>query len=260
MRQVLVTGANGQLGRCMEKIAHNYSDIDFTFKDKVALDITSNESITSAFMSTKFDFCINCAAYTNVEEAEKNPKKAFEVNAEGVKKIALSCKENNVVLIHISTDYVFDGEKEGPYVVEDVPNPINEYGKSKLAGEKYVKEILENYYILRTSWLYSEFGHNFYKTILKKAETQDIVYVTDQQMGSPTNAKHLAEHIIDTMIVPKNNRSYGIHHFTDGEAMTWYSFALKILAENRLNGTVKVVSDRNYRSFAARPRYSVLKN
>ncbi|WP_036150923.1 dTDP-4-dehydrorhamnose reductase [Maribacter forsetii] len=257
MKKVLVTGANGQLGQCLQKIAPNNKDLAFVFKSSKELDITHKEQMNSLFAIEDFNYCINCAAYTNVEQAEKTPEIAFKVNAEGVKNLALICREYDTFLIHISTDYVFDGEKDEPYTVKDVPNPINEYGKSKLLGEKHIQEIIDNYCIIRTSWLYSEFGKNFYTSILKKAKVGENLSVTDSQTGCPTNANNLAEYILKLIRLQKNE--YGIYHFTDGEAMTWYDFAESILNKNELLNKVAFIKDKNYRTFARRPKYSVLK-
>ena len=257
MQKILVTGANGQLGKSIHKLHSNYPELEFIFTSISELDITSSQSIESVFKAHKPDYCINCAAYTNVEQAEKESEKASAVNAEGVKNLALSCKSYGTTLIHISTDYVFDGEKGEPYTVNDVPNPINEYGKSKLAGEKYIREILEKYFIVRTSWLYSkEFGKNFYRTILEKAKTEKEIYITGQQTGCPTNTESLTQYLIETII--NNNKKCGIHHFSDDKVMTWYDFALSIIKENNLTNSVKVVKAENYRTFARRPKYSVL--
>tara|TARA_R110002020_G_scaffold12422_25_gene45620 strand:- start:431 stop:1201 length:771 start_codon:yes stop_codon:yes gene_type:complete len=256
MKGVLITGANGQLGQCLQKIAPLYKDLKFTFKNSKDLDITDSLSIKKIFASGDFHFCINCAAYTNVEQAEKKPDIAYRVNAEGVKNLANVCKSYNTTLIHISTDYVFDGEKDAPYTVKDVPNPINEYGKSKLLGEKHIQEIMDNYCIIRTSWLYSEFGKNFYKTILKKAKAGENLSVTDEQLGCPTNANNLALHIVEKLI---QNNNFGIEHFTDGYFCTWFGFAKKILIEHKLQNMVQLRRDRNYRTFARRPVNSVLK-
>ena len=258
MTRVLVTGSEGQLGKCLQKIAGNYDSLEFKFIDSKGLDITNQKSINSVFESEHYDYCINCAAYTNVEQAEKTPERAFAVNADGVNNIATACKNNNVVLIHISTDYVFDGKKEEGYLTTDLPNPINQYGMSKLAGENYIKEVLEKHFIIRTSWLYSEYGHNFYKTILKKAQTERVLYITDEQTGSPTNANNLAKYIFN-LIVSKNT-DYGFYHYTDGKAMTWYDFTKKILKENNLDEKVRVEKAKNYRTFAQRPQNSVLKS
>ncbi|MFP2997915.1 dTDP-4-dehydrorhamnose reductase [Spongiivirga sp. MCCC 1A20706] len=253
--KVLVTGANGQLGQCLQKIEKEYSQIDFFFRTSEELNITSLDSIKSNFELFKPDFCINCAAYTNVDQAEKESKKAFAVNAEGVKNLSKVCKNYGTVLIHISTDYVFDGEKTGPYTVDDIPNPINQYGKSKLKGEEYIQEILEKYFIVRTSWLYSEFGKNFYKTILEKAKTEKIIYVTNEQTGCPTNANNLAKFLVELVI--SNEERYRIIHFADFEQMTWFEFVKKIAKENKLKA--KVIA-REYSSFAARPENSTLQN
>lgn len=151
MIKVLVTGANGELGRTIQKYKDNYKGVEFIFCDSKELDITDKYSIVSVFNQYKFDYCINCAAYTNVEQAEAKPEKAFLVNAEGVKNLAQVCKSHKVTLVHISTDYVFDGSKSTPYRIDDLPNPINEYGKSKLRGEQFIHEQLEEYFIIRTS-------------------------------------------------------------------------------------------------------------
>ncbi len=256
MIRVLVTGAGGQLGRCIQQVSSLYSQLKIDFADKNTLDIVSKEDVNSLFSINSYDFCINCAAYTNVEQAEKTPEIAFSVNAEGVKNLALACKINRIKLIHISTDYVFDGEKKEGYLPTDLPDPINEYGKSKLKGEQYIQEILHNYIIIRTSWLYSDYGHNFYKSILAKAQKGETLYVTDDQVGCPTDANHLASFILD--FVQKEQSFSGIVHFTDKKVMTWYDFAVSILKKHKLDNHVEVVRDKNYRSFARRPAYSIL--
>ena len=257
MKRILVTGGSGQLGLSIQNIHKKYTDLDFVFMNSKELDITNLKMTQEIFGSNHFDFCINCAAYTNVEQAEKQPEKAFALNGEGVKNIAIACKANNVVLIHISTDYVFDGDKGTPYTTQDKPNPINEYGKSKLLGEQYIQQILKKYYIVRTSWLYSEFGKNFYKTILKKANTEPVLYITDEQTGCLTNACNLARFIIEELIL--NTAVYGLHHFTDGVAMTWYSFAKKILADNKMNKSIKLEKAMDFSTLAKRPKNSILK-
>ena len=257
MSKVLVTGANGQLGQCLQKIAPRYKNLEFTFKNSKDLDITDALSIKKTLELVDFDYCINCAAYTNVEQAEKTPDIAFKVNSESVKNLAFACKKRKVGLIHISTDYVFDGEKKDPYTINDLPNPINEYGKSKLLGEKYIQDIMVDYVIIRTSWLYSEFGKNFYTSILKQAKAGDNLAVTDEQIGCPTNANNLATYILNILAI--NLEFNGIQHFTDGVIMTWYDFTKKILAENDLTGKVKLDRVKNYRTFATRPKNSRLK-
>lgn len=257
MKTILVTGSAGQMGQTLRELAPIAKDTFFDFRDSSDVDITDQEAIYNIFLEGNYDYCINCAAYTNVEQTEKTPGPAFAVNAEGVKNLASACKEHGVVLIHISSDYVFDGTKEGPYTIEDTPNPINEYGKSKLKGEQYIRQILPNHYLIRTSWLYSKkYGHNFYRTIVKKAlEGQDL-HITDEQTGCPTNTESLASYIIENLL--SGEKSFGTYHVTDGKPMTWYDFAKQILEENGLTQKVNLVLDRNYRTFAKRPKNSVL--
>lgn len=257
MKRVLVTGAMGQLGLSLRDIQKDFQNLELDFTNKDQIDITQSIQVKKAFETGNFDYCINCAAFTNVEQAEKSPEKAFKVNAEAVKNLALVCKQYSAALIHISTDYVFDGVKGVPYTIDDRPNPINQYGKSKWEGEKYVQEIMEEYYIVRTSWLYhKKYGKNFYRTILEKAKRGEELRITDEQVGCPTNAANLANYVLK--LVSNKNQHYGIYHFTDGKAMSWYGFALNILAENGLKNTTNIVKDNNYRSFARRPKISVL--
>lgn len=259
-KKILVTGANGQLGKTIEELyAHNSIELDFFFVSKEELDITSKNQIQSFFESKNFDYCINCAAYTNVEQAEKTPYRAYKVNAEGVKNLAEVCNVNNTILIHISTDYVFDGEKTEPYKISDETNPINEYGKSKLEGEKHIRKILKTYFIVRTSWLYSKkYGNNFYKFIIEKAKRGDTLSITAGQQGCPTNTITLSKYIVELIQEKCNN--FGVYHFSDEEIMTWYDFAKKILIENQLFDKINLVKADNYVTFAKRPKYSVLAN
>ncbi|MCF7566770.1 dTDP-4-dehydrorhamnose reductase [Sabulilitoribacter arenilitoris] len=256
-KRVLVTGANGQLGKTINELfSKNEVNLEFTFVTKATLDITKEVGLKQFFKNNKFDYCINCAAYTNVEQAEKTPEIAYKVNAEGVKYLAEACKQTDTVLIHISTDYVFDGEKKEPYTIKDKPNPINEYGKSKLLGEQYIQDILKEYFIIRTSWLYSnKYGNNFYKTILEKAKASEAIFVTDEQKGSPTSTESLAEYLIELIINRPNH--YGIRHFSDDKIMTWYEFANQILKEHSYEH-IKLAKAKNYRTFAIRPKNSIL--
>ena len=257
MKKILVTGADGQLGKCIQKHQFDYQNIHFIFYNSKTLDITDFKLLKKTFETEKFDYCINCAAFTNVEEAEKNSNKAFLINAEGVKNLAVNCSNNNVTLLHISTDYVFDGEKINPYTSKDVPNPINEYGKSKLEGEKNIQRFLKKYFIIRTSWLYSEFGNNFYKTILNKIKTNNIIKVTDREKGCPTNANNLAKYII---YITENDFhiKYGIYHFTDKISMTWYDFAKEILKQNGIDDSSRLERINDYNTFTKRPKNSIL--
>ncbi|RZS99305.1 dTDP-4-dehydrorhamnose reductase [Aquimarina brevivitae] len=253
---IVVTGSNGQLGRCLQLIAKNDKDCNFQFLNSSEFDITSKNQIAELFNSKTIQYVVNCAAYTNVEQAEKEPEKAYLVNAEGVRLLAEACKEHNAILIHISTDYVFDGSKNTAYTEEDVPNPINEYGKSKLVGEKYIQEILEHYFIIRTSWLYSQFGKNFYKTILEKSKSQEKLTIVDSEIGTPTNANDLARFILDLITMNFNN--YGIYHYSNEGQATWYDFAHEILRFSGKLDFIKLDKTNYYPSFAKRPSYSVL--
>jgi dTDP-4-dehydrorhamnose reductase len=259
IKHILVTGASGQLGSSIQDMALTYPYMEFVFADSQTLDITDKEKVGHIFENGDFDYCINCAAYTNVEQAEKTPEIAYEVNAKGVQNLAIACNQNKVTLIHISTDYVFDGEKGSPYTVDDIPNPINEYGRSKLKGEEFIAQTLDAYFIVRTSWLYHKnYGKNFYRTILEKAKKGEELQITDREIGCPTNAVHLAEFLLE--LVDEENPHYGIYHFTDGKAITWFDFALNILEENGLKSNTKITKNNNYRSFVRRPPFSVLKN
>lgn len=256
--KVLVTGANGQLGKTFEELfANNKDNIEFSFVAKAELDITNKQAVADFFGEKQFDYCINCAAYTNVEQAEKTPEPAYLVNGEAVKYLAVACRENNVVLIHISTDYVFDGKKNQPYAIHDKTNPINEYGKSKLLGEQYIAQTIDTFFIIRTSWLYSKkYGKNFYKAIIDKAKTEESLSIITSQKGCPTDTVSLSKFVYN--LIEERSRAYGLYHFSDEEEMTWYDFAKKILIENGLLGEIKLVKADNYVTFAKRPKYSVL--
>lgn len=257
--KVLVTGANGQLAKTLKILYKtNRDNIDFTFVTKEELDITSYKQIKKYFKTNKFDYCINCAAYTNVEQAEKTPEIAYKVNAEAVKNLAEVCQETNTVLIHISTDYVFDGKKESPYTEDDTPNPINEYGKSKLLGEQYIKETLEHHFIIRTSWLYSNFGKNFLKTVVQKVNNKVQLKIIDTQKGSPTSTYNLANFIF--FLIKNNVKSHGVYHFTDKNAMSWYEFAKAIVNNVDTNKLDLVLPTNKSTSNTLRPKYSVLDN
>lgn len=258
MISILVTGANGQLGKTIEELYKNNTlGLHFVFVSKTELDITNKALLESFFSKHAFNYCINCAAYTNVEQAEKTPEIAYKINSQGAKNLANVCLERKVTLIHISTDYVFDGEKTEPYKISDDTNPINEYGKSKLQGEHHIKAILDNYFIIRTSWLYSKkHGNNFYKTILKKAKTEKELRITTDQKGVPTDTENLSRFIIE--LIKNNDKNFGLYHFCDENAMTWYDFAKSILIENKLLDNINLIKTDKFKTLALRPLYSVL--
>ena len=254
--KILITGAKGQLGKCIKDAAANYPEFDFLFASRELLNIESEKSISNIFENNRFDYCINTAAYTNVEKAESDQETAFLTNAEGVKHLASHCKRNNTTLIQISTDYVFDGKKGSPYSEEDSTNSLNIYGASKLKGEQYVQEICQAYYILRTSWLYSQYGQNFYDTVLRFAKEGKLLTVTTEQTGTPTNANDLAEAILT--IIKINSKNYGIYNFSNQGEATWYDFAKEILIQTNQLTKSNLAKTDYYLTFAARPSYSVL--
>ena len=259
-KKVLVTGANGQLAQTIKELYLNNSEgYKFTFVSKLDLDISNKEQVEAFLGASEYHYCINCAAYTNVEQAEKTPDIAFRINAEALKNLAGICEKYKITLLHVSTDYVFDGEKNEPYTIKDHTNPINVYGESKLQGELNIKASLKKHFIIRTSWLYSKkYGKNFYKTILSKVGNATELRITDAQLGCPTNCESLAKYIYK--IITSGTTQYGVYHFCDKHEMTWYDFAYAILEENNALHKVKLIKDRNYITFAKRPKYSVLKS
>lgn len=252
--KVLVTGAGGQLGQCFKKKSQLFPEIEFTFTTSQELDL-SQFGVVGVFMrQNKFDYCINCAAYTNVEQAEKQQEMAYLVNAESVRNLAEDCEDAETTLIHFSTDYVFDGKKSTPYSETDETNPLNVYGASKLLGEQYIQEKTNRYLIFRTSWLYSEIGKNFFNTIRTKAEAGETLNITTTQSGTPTNAYDLAESVLK--IVSKNTQAYGIYHYSNLGEATWYDFAQEILS--LMGSSTKLNESNDFQTLAERPKYSVL--
>jgi dTDP-4-dehydrorhamnose reductase len=257
---VLVTGANGQLGQALQKASQAVSEIRFVFTDSKMLDITNPDNCQSVFEEFQPDFCINCAAYTAVDKAESEADLAHKINVIGVENLAENCKKHNTTLIHLSTDFVFDGEKSNPYSENDIPNPKNVYGQTKLEGEQAIQALLEKYYIIRTSWVYSEFGNNFYKTMLRLASERESLNVVNDQIGTPTNANCLAKAIIDIIKHPtsSNQPSYGIYHFSNEGICSWYDFAQKIFELHNIPIPLNPIPTSSYPTAAIRPKYSVL--
>jgi dTDP-4-dehydrorhamnose reductase len=254
--KILVTGANGQLGRCLQDVSVGYAEYDFHFKSSIDLDITSNEEIGTLFEQENYDYCINCAAYTAVDKAESEKEKAYLVNAEAVWYLAEACKAVGATLIHISTDFVFDGTKGAPYTEEDTPNPINVYGASKLKGEQYIQGVLTNYFIIRTSWVYSEYGHNFVKTMLRLGSEKDEIGVVNDQIGSPTYAGDLAEVILK--IISSKATKYGLYHYSNDGSISWYEYAVEIFTLKQFKVKVNPIGSREFNLPAKRPFQSVL--
>jgi dTDP-4-dehydrorhamnose reductase len=258
---VLVTGANGQLGQSLQFIAQNYPEINFVFCSSSELDISNKENCEQVFLKHKPQYGINAAAYTAVDKAESEPEKAYLNNAIGAKNIAEVCKKHNTVLIHVSTDFVFDGNKTTPYTEEDVPNPTGVYGQSKLEGEFEIKKTWEKHFIVRTSWVYSKFGNNFMKTMLRLASERDSISVVNDQIGTPTNAIDLAETLIKMIKV--NNQLprmdlYGIYNYSNEGQCSWFEFAQEIFKINKDTINLLPITTSDYPTPAKRPKYSVL--
>ncbi|WP_088339987.1 dTDP-4-dehydrorhamnose reductase [Robiginitalea sediminis] len=257
MKKVVVTGAGGQLGQTLRDLSMDFPRIAARFFTKEELDITDADQVNAVFDEIRPEYCINCAAYTRVDEAERNPEAAMAVNALGAANLARACAENNAFMLQLSTDYVFDGRKKEGYTPQDTPSPINVYGRSKWEGEQEVQRQADRYLIVRTSWLYSrKYGPNFYLTIAGKAARGEPISVTDQQTGCPTLADHLSAYL--WQVVEGDPPPSGIVHYTDGEAMTWYDFASRILSEIGKLEPGRLLRADNYRSFARRPRHSIL--
>jgi len=252
--KVMVLGAKGMLGQDLVPILQEEHEVfPYGHED---LDITKREEVWGAIKELRPDLVINCAAYTDVDKAESEREKAYAVNALGAQNIALACADFKAVLLQISTDYVFDGQKRTPYLPLDQPNPINWYGYTKYAGEKFVEWHLSRFYILRTSWLYGKHGKNFVTTILKLAKEKEYLEVVDDQIGSPTHTKSLSRAIADLI----QTGWYGIHHYTDdaGNGISWYEFARTILELAQSTIQVKPVKSDKLGKPAKRPYYSTL--
>ncbi len=253
--RILVTGARGMLGTDLVCILEENEHEVFA-TDVEELDITQLEGLQKTVRDIDPDVLINCAAYTDVDKAEEEPDKAFLINGVGAQNLALVCKDSDIDLCHISTDYVFDGTKKDPYTTDDLPNPINTYGRSKLAGEEYIQQIGHKFYIVRTSWLYGKYGKNFVYKILDLAKKQKELRVVDDQKGSPTWTVTLAR-VIDRLIQTKK---FGIYHVTDSTpgGISWCEFAKEITEKSGLTVRIIPISAAEFSQPARRPKYSVL--
>ena len=274
---VLVTGANGQLGQSIQSISGKYPEIDFVFCSSSDLDITNLENCQVVFDEFKPQFCINAAAYTAVDKAESEPAKAFDINANGAENLAITCKKFNTILIHISTDFVFDAYfSEGIAYYDrelrlplksnlgltetDVPFPSGVYGLTKLQGEQAIQANWDKHFIIRTSWVYSKFGNNFMKTMLRLASERDRLSVVADQIGTPTNAVDLAEVLIVIIVSSFKFQvsSFGIYNFSNEGQCSWYDFANEIFRQKGVSIDLKPIPTSAYPTPAKRPAYSVL--
>lgn len=256
MKTILVTGSNGQLANCIKDIEANYKGFKFIYTSASDLDITNSAQVDSFFKTNPIDFCVNCAAYTAVDKAETDSENAYNVNVIGAKNLALACKAYKATLLHVSTDFVFDGKNTSPYLETDQTNPLGVYGSTKLEGEKAISTLLNTYFIIRTSWLYSEHGNNFMKTMLRLNKDRDELSVVVDQIGTPTYAKDLA--VILLKIISSNNKNYGIYNYSNEGEVSWYDFAKAIFEE--IGSQIKLFPIKSvaYPTPAQRPQFSVL--
>jgi dTDP-4-dehydrorhamnose reductase len=260
MVKILVTGANGQLGNEFRKLAESGQDPEFIFTDLEELNITIQDEVNKFIEKHPVRILINCAAYTAVDKAEDEPGKAYLLNADAVEIIGMVCARHNIQLIHYSTDFVFDGTLSTPYIETDIPNPLSVYGNSKYAGEKCLQK-LNTGIIIRTSWLYSSFGHNFVKTILRLAKEKDELSVVNDQIGCPTWAADLAAttlKITGLFKTRSNHTRYGLYHYSNEGSCSWYDFANEIIRLAGLKTRINAVTTSEYPSKAIRPSYSVM--
>lgn len=253
---VLVTGGNGQLALCIKEVSENLSEYNFIFLDYEDLNITNKEDVDIFFNNNNISYCVNCAAFTNVDKSENEKETSKKVNEDGALFLAKACATNNVKLIQISTDFVFDGKQSFPYKEGDPSNPLGVYGQTKLNGELAVIESINTYFIIRTSWLYSEYGNNFLKTMLRLGNERDEISVVYDQVGTPTYAKDLAEVIIK--IITNNNKNYGVYHYSNEGVASWYDFAKAIFDESNTKVNLLPIKSEAYPLPSKRPSYSVL--
>jgi dTDP-4-dehydrorhamnose reductase len=253
-----VTGANGQLGQELQVLAPDFPRYRFIFTTKEELDILHPVETAEYFSARSIDYCINCAAYTAVDKAETEKENAFFINAYAVACIADICHKNKTQLIHISTDYVFDGTAHQPYKETGRTNPVSVYGKSKMHGEELALRNEPAAIIIRTSWLYSSFRNNFVKTMLRLMKEKESINVVNDQFGSPTYAADLAAAILHIIASGKSINNPGIYHYTDAGITTWYEFALAIKKLTGSNCIVNPITTAQYPTAAKRPAYSVL--
>jgi dTDP-4-dehydrorhamnose reductase len=268
--RILVTGKNGQLGRSIHKVISANSEIDndygsneFIFVGRRELDLSNDSNINHYFNNNnKFDIIINCAAYTTVDKAEEESELANKINHLAVKKIAEIANKQESKLIHISTDYVFDGESNKLYTETDITNPINVYGKTKLAGEKALQDIMStDAIIIRTSWVYSEYGNNFVKTMLRLGKERNELSVVSDQIGSPTYATDLAEvilGIVNNKDYQDKNQSTQVCHYSNEGEISWYEFAKEIFKLAEVDCKVSPITTEQYPTPARRPMNTIM--
>ncbi len=266
--KVLITGISGMLGVDLyQTLKEKHEVVGFDLKEFPSTsflsplvqrgDITRIDEVKRAFDELSPDLVVHAAAYTDVDGCERDPDKAYKVNALGTQNVCLASQEPNIPIIYISTDFVFDGNKDSPYLEFDQPHPINIYGRSKLAGEEYVKTLLNKYFVVRTSWLYGHYGRNFVKNMLQLASQKKELKVVNDQVGSPTYTRDLSRKIKELILT----KLYGVYHITNSGRCSWYEFAREILQLAGIKGAqLKPITSEELDRPASRPRFSVLEN
>lgn len=255
MKKIIVTGCNGQLGRAVNLELKSHTDIEFVNTDVAELDITNIDKVMELVRQVKPYAIINCAAHTGVDACEDEWDKAYRINAIGPRNLSIAATETGAKMVHVSTDYIFDGRSNKPYTEFDKPNPQGAYGTTKLAGENMVKDFASKYFILRTAWLYGD-GKNFVRTMLRLSESNDKVRVVGDQVGSPTSAKELAAAIAHLLFT----ENYGVFHATCEGSCSWAEFAEEIFRQAGKKTVVETVTTEEYGARAPRPAYSILEN
>ena len=253
---ILVTGANGQLGSELKKLSSAYSQYTFTFLTRDEFPLNDTVRIKDYLKSNQFDFLINCAAYTAVDKAESEKELAWQINATAVGVLAAACRDNIIKFLHISTDYVFDGTAKEPYKVDDLTNPQTVYGASKLEGERLAMNENSDAIIVRTSWVYSSYGNNFVKTMLRLFQEKEQISVVNDQIGSPTYAADLAEVIMK--MISSGQWYEGIYHFSNEGVISWFDFAGAIKNLSGSSCKINPIPTSAYPTPAKRPAWSVL--
>lgn len=255
MNHIIVFGASGQLGHCIKNVAEQ-KGVNIVFPDESEANILDTDALSGVFEKYKPAYAINCAAYTAVDKAEEDVELANRVNVTGAENLAVQCKKYNTILIHISTDFVFKGDKTTPRVETDEADPISVYGQTKLGGEKAVEAILPQQFIIRTGWLYSEYGNNFVKTMLKLGAERDELKIIADQVGTPTYAIDLAGFILQ--IIEVDSKAYGVCHYSNEGVTSWFDFARAIFDISLTNVKAIPIRTDEYPTKATRPAYSVM--
>ena len=259
IRTILVTGANGQLANEIKELSPGYPEFKFVFASREDLPIEDEKAVEKFFQDQSIHYCINCAAYTAVDKAEEEKEKAFLINAEAVGNLATICKKHQIRFIHISTDYVYDGTKGTPLKETDAVGPINNYGSSKLKGEELALKHDPSSLVLRTSWVYSSYGANFVKTMLRLFKEKEQLNVVSDQVGSPTYAADLAEVIMQFVQKMESGQDFsGIYNYSNSGITNWFEFATVIKELSNSNCVILPTSSATYKTPAKRPLYSVL--